>query len=200
MQRRTIFLPGGGGDPEFWRPAGGLLPPDSSKVYLGWPGLGDQPPAAGIDGFADLVAMTIKAIGDGPADLLAQSMGGAVALRAALDRPGLVRRIVLTCTSGGLDVRALGAADWRADYRRDYPDACLSMLDGWPDLTNELPFVQQPVLLLWGDADPISPLAVAQRLLGLLPTARLEVIAGGSHAFVMERAAETAARIRRHLD
>ena len=35
--------------------------------------------------------------------------------------PRLVRRLVLTATSGGVDMGALGATDWRADYRIQYP-------------------------------------------------------------------------------
>lgn len=199
MTLRTIFLPGAGADPGFWRPVGDLLPTTAVATYLGWPGLGDQPPSSAVAGFADLVAMVHEAIGDGPADLLAQSMGGAVALQAALDNPAKVRRIVLAATSGGIDVGALGATDWRRDYRRDFPNARMSILDAWPDLTGRLRTVAQPVLLLWGDADPISPLAVAERLEQLLPNARRVVIPGGDHGFIVEHAAEAADAIRAHL-
>ena len=199
MQPKAIFLPGAGGDPDFWRPVGDLLPAASGKTYLGWPGLGDQPASDAVTGFADLVAMVHDAVGDGPADLLAQSMGGAVALQAALDRPDRIRRIVLAATSGGVDVAALGGADWRPDYRRAYPNARLSMLDTWPDLSARLPSVAQPVLLLWGDADPISPLAVAARLARLLPDTRLVTIPGGDHGFIAGRAVEAARPIRSHL-
>jgi pimeloyl-ACP methyl ester carboxylesterase len=198
MQPKAVFLPGAGADPDFWRPVGDLLPDGGGKIYLGWPGLGAQPASPSVTGFDDLVAMVHTAVGDGPADLIAQSMGGAVALQAALDRPDHVRRIVLAGTSGGIDVAALGGVDWRPDYIREYPDARLSMLDS-PDLTARLPEIRQPVLLLWGGADPISPLAVARRLAALLPHAGLSVIPGGSHAFPAERAAETADAIRAHL-
>lgn len=199
MGAKAVFLPGAGGDPGFWRPVGELLPSASGKTYLGWPGLGDQPASDSVTGFADLVAMVHEAVGDGPADLLAQSMGGAVALQAALERPDRIRRIVLAATSAGLNVAALGGADWRPDYRRAYPNARLSILDTWPDLSARLASIAQPVLLLWGDADPISPLAVAARLARLLPDARRVIIPGGDHGFIAGRAADAARAIRDHL-
>jgi pimeloyl-ACP methyl ester carboxylesterase len=48
-----------------------------------------------------------------PVDLVAQSMGGVIAARIALAHPQLVRRLVLTVTSGGVDMTAFGASDWR---------------------------------------------------------------------------------------
>ena len=199
MQPKAIFLPGLAADPDFWRPAGGLLPADVEKIYLGWPGLGNQPSSPDIRCFADLVARVDRAIGNGPADLVAQSMGGAVALQATLDRPERVRRVVLTGTSGGIDVAALGGADWRPGYVREYPDARLAIIGDWPDLTARLPLVRQPVLLLWGDADPISPVAVAERLAALLPRSALVLIPGGDHGFPASRPTETAAAIQAHL-
>ncbi len=196
---RLIFLPGAGGDPGFWRPLGALLPGGWGQTYLGWPGLGDQPPSAEVQGFDDLVRLVEEQLGDGPVDLLAQSMGGPVALRVALRHPGRVRRLVLAATSGGVDVSGLGGADWRPDYRRHYPDAAAWIADARPDLTDLLPGVAQPTLLLWGDADPISPLAVGQRLRQLLPDAALFVVPGGDHAMVHDRPQAIAGAIVRHL-
>jgi pimeloyl-ACP methyl ester carboxylesterase len=71
------------------------------------------PSEPGVDGVDDLVDLVVDSI-VGPVDLLAQSMGGVIAIRAALERPALVRHLVLAVTSGGLDVSVLGAQDWRA--------------------------------------------------------------------------------------
>src|SRR5262245_40684156 len=114
---RILFLPGSGASPDFWKPVGQLLPQAWSKEYFGWPGLGNQPHDPNVRGWDDLVRM-VEARMDGPVDLVAQSMGGVIATTLALKRPQLVRRLVLTVTSGGVDMAGLGASDWRAEYRR----------------------------------------------------------------------------------
>ncbi|HEU4328723.1 MAG TPA: alpha/beta fold hydrolase [Roseiflexaceae bacterium] len=196
---RLLFLPGAGGDPRFWHPLGGLLPGTREHTFLAWPGLGEQPPSADVRGFDDLVRLVEERMGDGPVDLLAQSMGGPVALQVALRNPGRVHRLVLAATSGGVDVSGLGGADWRPDYRRQFPRAAAWITDARPELTDLLPSIIQPTLLLWGDADPISPLAVGQRLQQLLPHATLVVVPGGDHAMVHDRPHDIAEVIVRHL-
>ena len=126
-------------------------------------------------------------------------MGGLIAVRVALAHPTLVRRLVLTATSGGIDVSAFGAADWRADYRKAYPDAA-AWITGQRTATN-LPVenIRCPTLLIWGDADPISPLAVGQHLKARMPDADLRVVAGGNHMFANARADEVAPLIAGHL-
>src|SRR5205807_4010675 len=118
-QRMTkiLFLPGSGASLDFWKPVGTLLPATWSKEYFGWPGLGRQPHDPAIKGIDDLIAMVVAKI-EAPVDLVAQSMGGVIAVRIALAHPQLVRRLVLTVTSGGVDMAAFGASDWRADYRK----------------------------------------------------------------------------------
>ena len=56
-----------------------------------------------------------------------------------------------------------------------------------------------PTLLLWGDAVPISPVAVGQRLQRLLPRSRLVVLPGGQHDLAQVYAEQVAMLIDRHL-
>ncbi|MCW2975681.1 MAG: alpha/beta hydrolase fold protein, partial [Actinomycetia bacterium] len=109
---KVIFLPGAVGAADFWRPVGALLPAAWEKTYLAWPGLGAEPPDPGVHGFDDLVRLVEAELTE-PSTLVAQSMGGIVAVRVALRHPGKVRRLVLVATSGGVDVELLGGADWR---------------------------------------------------------------------------------------
>ena len=37
--------------------------------------------------------------------------------------PANLGRLVLTVTSGGVDMAAFGASDWRVDYRKSFPNA-----------------------------------------------------------------------------
>ena len=67
------------------------------------------------------------------------------------------------------------------------------------DLTDRLGELSLPVLLLWGDADPISPVSVGRRLAELLPRAELIVLKGGTHDLVHERANEVVPYIEKHL-
>jgi pimeloyl-ACP methyl ester carboxylesterase/N-acetylglutamate synthase-like GNAT family acetyltransferase len=199
LATRLLFLPGAGADPDFWRPIGERLPPAWRKRYFGWPGLGRPPPDPAVNGLADLVAMVEAEMAPGPVDLLAQSMGGVVALSLALRHPDKVRRLVLTATSGGVDVADLTRFDWRANYRREYPDAAPWITETRIDLTADIPHIDCPTLLLWGDCDPISPVAVGERLLALMPNARLRIVSGADHDLAQTHAAELAPLVAAHL-
>lgn len=200
MTSRLLFLPGAGADPNFWRPVGERLPVHWEKVYLGWPGIGDQPAQPGVEGLEGALGLVEAQMEDGPVDLLAQSMGGLIAMLTVLRHPAKVRRIVLSVTSGGLDMEAFAAADWRRSYHQTHPQAAGWITTVRADLAARLPTVSQPTLLLWGDADPISPVAAGERLADLLPDARLHVLAGGGHDVVHVRAAEVAPLIQTHLE
>jgi pimeloyl-ACP methyl ester carboxylesterase len=196
-----LFLPGAGASPDFWRPLADRLPADWPRRHLGWPGLGDQPAHPDVNSLDDLVRLVEARMGDGPADVLAQSMGGVVALKVALRNPGKVRRLVLSVTSGGVDAAARAGAlhDWRETYQRNFPLAAAWIRADDTDLTRQLAGIACPVLLLFGDADPIAPPLVGERLAALLPNARLHVVTGGDHDLVVNRADEVAPLISKHL-
>ena len=193
---KTLFLPGAVGSAAFWRPAAAAA--GLNGVFLAWPGLGNEPPAPGVNGLADLVAMVLAEL-DEPADLVAQSMGGLVAAKAVLACPDMVRRLVLTAASGGVPVVDLGGSDWRGEYYAAYPHAARWIGEAREDLSDQIPSIAAPTLLIWGDADPISPPAVGRRLLSLLPDARLHVIPGGDHDIAQTHAADVGALLRLHL-
>jgi len=196
--RKILFLPGAGGSPEFWRRVAKLLPDECDKVFFGWPGLGDQPNDPNICSVDDLVRLVDVTI-DGRVDLVAQSMGGVIAARIALKRPSAVRRLVLAVTSAGVNMAQFGPSDWRADYRKQFPHAADWITEH--SATAELPVerIEAPTLLIWGDADPISPIAVGHHLEQRMPNARLHVVPGGDHGLASNKAEAVAALIARHL-
>ena len=198
MTDRVIFLPGASGDGSFWAPVASRLPYPLDKVLLDWPGFGRVPSDPDVRGLQDLVTLVLGRV-DRPVDLVAQSMGGVVAMRAALQRPHMIRHLVLVATSGGIDVSRFGARDWRDEYGEAYPTAPTWFVDDRTDLTPLIPSIRSPTLLIWGDADPISPPAVGEYLARLLPRARLAVIRGGEHMLGRQRADEVAALIANHL-
>lgn len=195
---RLLFLPGASGNTQFWRPVADRLAALGEPVFQAYPGFGGVPAEATVQGMDGLLTRVLAQLHT-PSHVIAQSMGGVLALRAALARPDAVRSLTLSVTSGGLDTRALGAHDWRADFHRNFPAAPDWFASERADLSAQLAHVDLPVLLIWGDADPISPVAVGERLATLLPRAELVVIAGGDHDVAHTHAGEVAEHVRRHL-
>ncbi|MBN9333639.1 alpha/beta hydrolase [Devosia sp.] len=121
MPTKTIFLPGAGVNASFWRPVADRL--EIEGTFPSWPGLGKEAPDPRINSLDDLVALVVEQIAS-PVNIVAQSMGGVVAIRAALAKPHLIEKLVLAVTSGGLPLAEFGAADWREDYYRSLPGRC----------------------------------------------------------------------------
>jgi len=195
---RLLFLPGAGGNASLWEPVAWGLSHAGPREFVGWPGFGGVPLDPTVTGLEDLVERLLARLNDSVI-LFAQSMGGVIALRAALSAPSQVRALILSVTSGGIDLSELGAADWRPPFERANPGLPRWFLDARDDLTSEIQRIRIPTLLLWGDADPISPVSVGQRLSALLPDAELVVVPGGTHDLVSERANEVLPHIERHL-
>jgi pimeloyl-ACP methyl ester carboxylesterase len=194
-----VFLPGASGRATFWKPVADRLLDLGSPLLVGWPGFGGEPADAAIQGLDDLYRWLVPKLPEGPFVLVAQSMGGVLAARLAIEHPERVARLVLVATSGGVDVSGLGGVDWRAAYRASLPDVPDWFITDRTDLTARLGSIRAPTLLLWSDADPVSPLAVSDLLLARIPDARREVVRGGSHAFAEERPDEVAVALRKFL-
>ncbi|MEQ1731453.1 MAG: alpha/beta hydrolase [Vicinamibacterales bacterium] len=194
---QVIYLPGIRGEAAFWEPVAtrvaAVAPPDVLR-YPWASGSGPIDEAASFDDLAGAVTGRI----DKPTALVAQSLGGVVAVLAASKRMDLVTHLVLVATSGGVRTDDLGVIDWQTLFFDTYPHVPRWM--GAPlDLAAQLAQLTMPALLLWGDADPISPLAIGERLLSLMPSARLEVMAGGEHDLAVRHADAVAAAIAGHL-
>lgn len=192
------FLPGASGVPAQWQPVAERLP-GREHIIVDYPGFNGVPANGALHSLSDLYEDIMRRL---PArfNLVAQSMGGVMALRAAIEQPERVRRLVLVATSGGMDVRRLGGIDWRPAYL-----ARLTMVPRWfaddrTDVTEQLSSVHIPTLLIFGDADDISPVAVGEVLRDRLPDARLEVLAGGTHDMTTEQPDDVARLVRSHLD
>jgi pimeloyl-ACP methyl ester carboxylesterase len=195
---KVLFLPGVSGDPGFWQPVADRLPGTWQKTLLGWPGLGEQPPSPGVNGWDDLYRLVEQQL-DGRIAIVAQSMGGVLAIRAALAHPLAVSHLVLTATSGGIDVTSLGVHDWRDGYRRSFPAAPEWVYAPPPTFDDDLRTLAIPTLLVWAMRDPISPPSVGRRLVELLPQATLVELDDDSHMFARERPDDVAPLIAAHL-
>jgi pimeloyl-ACP methyl ester carboxylesterase len=159
----------------------------------------------------DTVAF-LEALGTGPVHLIGWSAGGTIALRLALRRPDLVRKLVLIGTGlsrdastpedlalvHGPDPEAL-AALFRPQYEPLSPDGpghfpvvfakWLRMWREEPDIElSTLAGLPMPVLVMQGDDDGIR-VEHSAAVATAIPDAQLAVVPGTSHALPLEKPA-----------
>lgn len=195
---KLLFLPGAGGSAAFWKPVSDRLAHPAARMLFGWPGFAGAPADPNIRGLDDLVARVVAAM-DRPCAVIAQSMGGVIAVLAAAKRPEQLTHLVLAATSGGVDISDLPTHDWRPEYIREFPSTPRWFVDDKTDCSAEIRSIEAPALLIWGDADPISPVAVGTRLQALLRRSQLHIVSGGRHDFANAMPAPVAALIDEHL-
>src|SRR5579872_4981587 len=120
--------------------------------------------------------------------------------------------------SGGIESIAEGVLErwFTADYRTNNPD----MMAGWramltrtpkdgyvaacrtvgqPDFTEAAKAVAAPTLVIVGDEDAATPPELARQLAGLIPRARLEIVAGAGHLPCIEKPDAVRALIEAHV-
>lgn len=122
-----------------------------------YPGFAGAPADPSIACFEDLVSAVVSRI-DCPTALIAQSMGGVLAIEAAFRKPSLVTHLVLAATSGGLNTARLGAIDSRLAFMHVQPNPPDWFACYHSDLTNKLGGIDVPVLLIWATRIPLAPL------------------------------------------
>ncbi|BCW89534.1 Putative aminoacrylate hydrolase RutD [Alphaproteobacteria bacterium SO-S41] len=81
---------------------------------------------------------------------------------------------------------------------RGYIYQMLAMV-GWTSLPF-LPFLKVPTLVMGGDRDKIVPLINSKMIKGAMPNARLHVVEGGGHLFIITRLPEILPIIRSFLN
>ncbi len=188
------FLPGTSGRGDFWAPVAERFP-EFRSVFFDWPGFGGIESDPSVSSFNDLASLVIEQL-DGPTVVVGQSMGGVVAALVAARRPDLVSHLVLAVTSGGVDMGAFGAADWRPASRATHPDSPAWTWEDRPDTTDVLASLPMKTLLIWATDDQISPLTVGAYLDGLIPRSRLVVFESDDHWVARENEALVADEIR----
>ncbi|WP_457970554.1 alpha/beta fold hydrolase [Acinetobacter calcoaceticus] len=193
-----IFLPGASGSTTFWYPLIEKLPQQYHTKIIGYPGFGDTPESVGVKNFKDLTNYVLNQIND-ESVIIAQSMGGIFAVAAALQKPQLVKGLVLIATSGGIDLSPFNVQDWREAYRQTflkYPDWFITTKVNYDKFLAEIDI---DVLLIWGDQDPVSPVQVGQYLNQKFENSTLYVVKGGDHQLAEKHADEVAIQIKDYL-
>ncbi len=191
-----ILRPGGFGLPEMF---GELLPrlAEGRQVIVvdlqahGRTGDIDRP--LSLEQIGDDVAALIEHLGFARADVMGYSMGGDAALRAAIQHPALVRKLVLVSipfkrdgwypeVRAGMDQISAAAIEFirESPMYKSYvnvapdPEHFPVLLDKMGDLmrqpydwTSEVAALETPTMLVYGDADSVPP-AHAVEFFGLL--------------------------------
>lgn len=193
-----VFLPGASGSQQFWTPLLEALKPKHYQV-MAYPGFDGIPASEKIQNLVDLQAHLTQTIVD-DCILIAQSMGGVLAVGMALAQRPRVRALILIATSGGVATDTFGCIDWREKYANEFHQCPPWFIQDQTRYdTDQLQQINLPVLLLWGDQDPLSTVAVGEYLKTHLPLAELHVIHGAAHHLASTHAGEIAPMIQTFL-
>ncbi|MBR7736610.1 alpha/beta fold hydrolase [Acinetobacter nosocomialis] len=193
-----IFLPGASGSTAFWYPLIEKLPQQYHTKIIGYPGFGDTPESLEVKSFEDLTNYVVDQINE-ESIIVAQSMGGIFAVAAALQKPHLVKGLVLIATSGGINLKRFNVQDWREAYRQTffkYPDWFVTTNANYEEFLSD---INVETLLIWGDKDPVSPVSVGQYLNRKFEKSTLYVVKDGDHQLAEKHADEVAVKIESYL-
>jgi 3-oxoadipate enol-lactonase len=140
----------------------------------------------------DLVAL-LDAAGLERADLCGFSLGGTIVLRAAIDHPERVGRLVPVATSSRV---GRSAAAWYEEQARLTDEAGVANASramarlGAEPLDPDLRRVGAPALVVAGELDDRCPPRAAAIIAAGIPGARLRVLPGAGHHVAQERPEE----------
>jgi len=197
---KLVFLPGASGSQHFWQPLKAALTEYPDQQVIAYPSFDGVAPNLAIQNLYDLQEFVKEKIED-DSILIAQSMGGVLAVGLALNHPQKVKGLVLLATSGGLNLQSFHCADWRTDYHEHFKKAPDWFVQDQTEFSRiQLESLDIPILLIWGDHDPLSTVQLGQYLAGIFKNAKLHIIQGGDHFFANTHADQVAMLIQDYLE
>jgi pimeloyl-ACP methyl ester carboxylesterase len=227
----VVLIHGAGADHSHWPRELGELP-GCRVFFLDLPGHG-QSTGMGRDtvpAYARVVERFIATLGLSRVILCGHSMGGAIALTLALQRPAWLEAVVLAGSGARLKVLPALVQQVESDFPAAVTAICEYLFgpDAPPqrvaaeqtryrnvpwrivrddflacngfDVMDRLAAVNVPTLIVNGDADRLTPLKYAQFLADSIPGARSAVIANAGHLSAVEKPAEFKAIVERFID
>lgn len=209
-----VLVHGGGGVGQLWQ-----------NQLLAFPGavapdLPGHPEGPGLSTVSDMAGWILRFIDEraiGPCVLGGHSLGGGVALQAALEAPDRLRGLVLIGTGARLRVRPEFFEQLRGDYDEAIgellrwwfsPQASTRVVDRarhalralspavvhddfWAadrfDVTDRLREIQLPTLIICGAEDRMTPMKYAGYLRAHIAGSRLAAIPGAGHMVMLEQ-------------
>ncbi len=224
-----VFVHGSGDSADVWRPLIALLP-EFTCIALDLPGHGalrDQPGPTemSVGDYAEWVARELKRRSLRPSVIAGHSLGGAIALRLALDSPGLAPRLALVGTGARLRVapallaeaQMAGPSGSAAIVRASFAAAHTGQADAFHtarpptapgmlyrdltacdqfDVMAELERITMPTLIVVGADDRMTPPKYAEYLHARLSTSELVVIPDAGHYVQLEQPQAVADALR----
>lgn len=199
----VVFLHGLGRDHEQFIPLASALIASRRVVAVDLPGFGASAELTGArawEPIAETVIDLVACLELGRVTLVGHSLGGAIAIVAAADRPEFVERLVLVtpaCYRNPLAVderllqmpllgrtmfrRAIGTTVLRRHVGHDARSSAqtwgwLAELSAPSTIEARVPRVRAPALIVWGREDRVAPWTHGTRLARELGRARLEIL------------------------
>jgi pimeloyl-ACP methyl ester carboxylesterase len=160
-----------------------------------------------LDDIADHLAEWLVDEGLPPAHVAGHSLGGAVAARLAARHPDRIDRLVLvdaairpqrtrptarpahvmrTISRGSLGFAPLLMRDLVRSHPRSLVAATVDALQS--DWEPHLRRIDAPTLVIWGEHDAITPIALGHQIAAVVPSARLITLAEAGHNPMWESA------------
>ncbi len=187
-----------------------------------------------LDAFVEDLYEVADVMGEGPVHLVGESIGGTVALAAALKHPERVASLTVSNTAykgAGLgrvagwraEVDRIGMEGWSREMMRHRfaPGATSDAKLAWfaaeqarakahiildlgdllagTDLTDDLPNLSAPLLILSPDGSPFVPASMATEFASLVPGAELAIFPGTRHGLPFSHGRESAERLAKFL-
>jgi pimeloyl-ACP methyl ester carboxylesterase len=227
-----VFVHGSGDSGAVWGPLIALLP-EVYAVALDLPGHGaltEQPGPAepSVADYAAFVRGELERLGADKPTLVGHSLGGAIALRLALDAPERVGRLALVGSGARLRVapafleaaRAADSTGMLAITRMAFAEQHTAEADRYHaqragaapgalyrdlaacnqfDVMSEAARITQPTLLVVGEGDRMTPPKYSEYLAAQLPNATLAVIPDAGHYAQIEQPQRVADALRAWL-
>jgi 3-oxoadipate enol-lactonase len=152
---------------------------------------------------ADLLKVAETAFGTGPLHVMGESIGGTIALAAALEHPARFASVAMS--NAAINGGHIGyAPGWRAEVARmvwlaemqarshAHVVVGLGELLIGTDLTAALPTLKLPLLAMMPDRSPFVSLSQVGTLVDLVPQTEVAVFPGARHGLPLSHGAEAA--------
>jgi pimeloyl-ACP methyl ester carboxylesterase len=226
----TVLIHGAGGTHLDW-PAELRRLPEGNAIALDLPGHGRSPGGGRltVSAYAADVVALLDALKIRQAIFAGHSMGGAIAMTAALNYPDRVHGLILVGTSAKLGVHpdilngflsemgrtVTQIVSWyygktatdsmrRRTYQRLMEFNPTILRNDYTacnafDLRNQVGRIEQPTLIVGGMDDKMTPYKFSEQLRDSIPGARLVTVQGGGHMMMLEQPEFVAEAVRQWL-